>query len=538
MTEKAQDPSRRSFLKNAGLGTAGLAAGVLGSHSALAGGNAVLAGADDKNKRYIKTDKCNKLIYNGYLITMDEKYGDIADGAVLVDGDKIVDIGPVSKFAGVDAELIDADGGIILPGIIDSHRHTWMSLLRGISADMSLAGFLGSTFYGIGSVMEPEDIRMAALVGSVEALNAGVTTILDCCDCVNSPDHAPAAIESLRASGIRSIYAYGMQAYDYKGSNRFRSHQQRLDVMKNIHQHYYGYSNRSLNQMGVLLSDFGTIPFADTAKEIELANELGIFVASHTGAAEKSILLKGLHELKHNNLLKPGHLHIHCTSLDNSEWTILKETGGKVSIAPETEMQMGMGRPPFRASIDHGFKPGLSSDIVCVGSGDLFSQMRLGLQFQRCMDNEAEANRTGKTTTSIDLSVRDALTWATHGSAEAMGMEKEIGSISKGKKADIIIVSQKEAFVPSSYPAGSVVLQTTASGVDTVIVNGDVKKRFGQLTQQNTDKIRSDATEALHRIQKAAKKLPEQTTAEVAAFFDTAQEQARENFSAGYRYKK
>nr|WP_276513082.1 amidohydrolase family protein [Morganella morganii] len=180
----------------------------------------------------------------------------------------------------------------------------------------------------------------------------------------------------------------------------------------------------------------------------------------------------------------------------------------------------------------------MSSDIVCVGSGDLFSQMRLGLQFQRCMDSEAEANRTGKTTTKIGLSVRDALTWATHGSAEAMGMEKEIGSITKGKKADIIIVSQKEAFVPSSYPAGSVVLQTTASGVDTVIINGDVKKRFGQLTQQNTDKIRSDATEALRRIQKAAKKLPKQTAEEVAAFFDTAQEQARENFSAGYRYKK
>lgn len=124
MTEKAQDPSRRSFLKNAGLGTMGLAAGALGSHSALAGGNAVLTGADDKNKSYIKTDKRKKLIYNGYLITMDEQYGDIEDGAVLVDGDKIVDVGPVSKFAGVDAELIDADGGIILPGIIDSHRHT------------------------------------------------------------------------------------------------------------------------------------------------------------------------------------------------------------------------------------------------------------------------------------------------------------------------------------------------------------------------------------------------------------------------------
>ena len=75
---------------------------------------------------------------------------------------------------------------------------------------------------------------------------------------------------------------------------------------ENIHQQYYGSGNKTLNQMGVLLSDFGTIPFAHTAKEIELANDLGIFVASHTGAAEKSILLKGLHELKHNNLLKPA----------------------------------------------------------------------------------------------------------------------------------------------------------------------------------------------------------------------------------------
>lgn len=232
---------------------------------------------------------------------------------------------------------------------------------------------------------------------------------------------------------------------------------------------------------------------------------MGIFIASHTGAAEKSILLKGLHELKQNNLLHPGHLHIHCTSLDRSEWDILSQTGGKISIAPETEMQMGMGRPPFRASIDHGFKPGLSTDIVCVGSGDLFSQMRLGLQFQRCMDNEATANRTGKTTTHIDLSVRDALTWATQGSAEALGMEKQIGTLTPSKKADIIIVSQSKAFVPSSYPAGSIVLQTTASDVDTVIINGEVKKRFGKLLHHDIEKIRTEATATLKHIQKKQK---------------------------------
>ncbi|MBI6530999.1 amidohydrolase family protein [Proteus vulgaris] len=528
MTDNKNTISRRSFIKAAGVGSLGLALTTPNNASAIS------SSLNKENRDYIATKKSKKIIYNGYVITMDEKYGDLENGAVLIENDTIIDVGDISKFAHIDAELIDAEGGIILPGIIDSHRHTWMSLLRSISADMSLAHFLNSVFYGIGALMEAEDLKMATLVGSLEALDAGVTTILDCCDCVNTPQHAVAAIGSLRESGIRSIYAYGMQSYDYKGENRFKTHSQRIDTAKEIYQNFYK-NNNTINKMGVLLSDFGTIPFEHTRQEIEQAKKMGIFIASHTGAAEKSILLKGLHELKQNNLLHPGHLHIHCTSLDRSEWDILSQTGGKISIAPETEMQMGMGRPPFRASIDHGFKPGLSTDIVCVGSGDLFSQMRLGLQFQRCMDNEATANRTGKTTTHIDLSVRDALTWATQGSAEALGMEKQIGTLTPNKKADIIIVSQRKAFVPSSYPAGSVVLQTTASDVDTVIINGEVKKRFGKLLHHDVEKIRTEATATLKRIQEKAKNIPNVSPEEIAQFFDVAQEQARENFAQAYK---
>ncbi|WP_083954602.1 amidohydrolase family protein, partial [Proteus myxofaciens] len=496
--------------------------------------SAISSSFNKEEKNYIATKKSKKIIYNGYVITMDEKYGDLANGAVLIENDTIIDVGDISKFAHLDAELIDAEGGIILPGIIDSHRHTWMSLLRGISADMSLADFLNSVFYGIGSLMEAEDLKMATLVGSLEALDAGVTTILDCCDCVNTPQHAVAAISSLRESGIRSIYAYGMQSYDYKGNDRFKAHSQRIETAKDIYHKFYK-NNNTINKMGILLSDFGTVPFDNTRREIEQAKKMGIFIASHTGAAEKSILLKGLNELKQNNLLNPGHLHIHCTSLDHSEWDILSQTGGKVSIAPETEMQMGMGRPPFRTSINHGFKPGLSTDIVCVGSGDLFSQMRLGLQFQRCMDSEDTANRTDKTTTHIDLSVRDALTWATQGSAEALGMEKQIGTLTPNKKADIIIVSQNKAFVPSSYPAGSIVLQTTASDVDTVIINGEIKKRFGKLLHHDVEKIRVEATATLKRIQEKAKSIPHVSPKDIAQFFDMAQDQARENFAQAYR---
>ncbi|HEM7578179.1 TPA: hypothetical protein U2J86_005239, partial [Serratia marcescens] len=120
------------------------------------------------------------------------------------------------------------------------------------------------------ALMEAEDLKMATLVGSLEALDAGVTTILDCCDCVNTPQHAEAAIGSLRESGIRSIYAYGMQSYDYKGENRFKTHSQRIETAKEIYQKFYK-NNNTINKMGVLLSDFGTIPFEHTRQEIEQA---------------------------------------------------------------------------------------------------------------------------------------------------------------------------------------------------------------------------------------------------------------------------
>ena len=162
--------------------------------------------------------------------------------------------------------------------------------------------------------------------------------------------------------------------------------------------------------------------------------------------------------------------------------------------------------------------------------------MRLGLQFQRCMDSEAEANRTGKTTTKIDLSVRDALTGQHTAVRKRWGWRKRSARLPKVKSGYYYRFPERSL--------RTVQLSGGLSGSADHIIRcgyGDYQrrceKRFGKLTQQNTDKIRSDATEALRRIQKAAKKLPKQTAEEVATFFDAAQEQARENFSAGYSYK-
>lgn len=472
------------------------------------------------------------VVTNGYIITLDDNLGDIQGGAVLIEDNRIVAVTRnAEEFAGLDAQVIDAQGGIILPGMVDSHRHTWMSLLRSISADESLPEFLVNTFYGLGALVRAEDIGAATMVGALEAIDSGVTTIMDCCDCVNSPDHATAAVESLRASGIRGVYAYGMQAYDFQPP-AFTAHAQRLKDAERLRKEAFS-SEDSRLRMGMLLSDFGTLPFSETASEILLSGDLGLLVASHTGAASTSILLKGLRELNDHSLLRPGHLHIHCNGLTHPEWELLAETGAKVSISPETEMQMGMGYPPFRAALEHGILPSFSTDIVCVGSGDLFSQMRLGLQFQRCMDNHCVHQR-GHMPSKIDLSVRDALKWATQGGAEALGLASEIGSLTPGKKADLIIVSQSRAFVPSSYPAGSVVLQTTAADVDTVILDGVIRKRHGQLVGYDLVTVRTRANQALERIQQAAARLKRKTPEEVAQWFAMGERMAGGNFAGAY----
>jgi|SRR5699024_1977916 len=168
------------------------------------------------------------VVTGGYIVSMDDSYGDLPNGAILIEDNRIVSVArDAEEFAGVDAQFIDAEGGIILPGMVDTHRHTWMALLRAISADDSLPQFLANVFYRYGAIVEAEDLGVATMVGALESLDAGVTSIFDCCDCVNTPDHANAAVESLKASGIRGVYAYGMQAYDFQPPG-FHEHHERL----------------------------------------------------------------------------------------------------------------------------------------------------------------------------------------------------------------------------------------------------------------------------------------------------------------------
>ncbi|MFC4056313.1 amidohydrolase family protein [Actinomadura syzygii] len=470
-----------------------------------------------------------KVVTGGHVITMDDRYGDLPHGAVLIEDGRIAAVvRDAAELAGADAETIDADGGIVLPGLVDSHRHTWMALMRAISADQSLPQFLGTTFGGTGSFLTAEDLGTASLVGALEALDAGTTTIMDCCDCVNTPAHADAAIDALRTAGIRAVYAYGMQKWDFTPTP-FAGHDDRLKDLRRVRDEL----RDGLVTPGVLLSDFGTVPFEHTAAEVRLAADLGVVISSHTAAATGSILLKGLREMRDHGLLNPGHVHIHCPALDEREWRMMADTGAKITIAPETEMQMGMGIPPLRPAMDAGIAPGVSTDIVCVGSGDLFSQLRLGLQTQRMLDND-RVHRTGTMPWTIGLTTKDALAWGTTNGADTLGLSDRIGSLTPGKQADLIVLKPRMDLVRSSHPTGTVVLQSTAADVDTVLVNGEIRKRNGRLLGVDLAAVRARAEAALTRIHEGHAELPDLRPEDLRAWWETAERMATRSFGSAY----
>jgi cytosine/adenosine deaminase-related metal-dependent hydrolase len=408
---------------------------------------------------------------------MDAAIGDIERGSVLIEGDRVAAV--ERDLASIDAEVIDAAGGVIMPGFIDTHRHTWQTALRGICADWSLIDY----FLGIRSTLspryEPDDVYVGNYVGALEALDAGVTTILDFSHCNNTPEHADKAVEGLLDAGIRAIFAYGYFAPP-RAEPHFGSHQMRLEDSRRVHRELAALPG-DLITMGISLTEPGLIPFESTRGEVETARDLGVLMATHTACIWG--MPSGLDQFALCGLLGPDIVHVHCNACTERDWLLLKRSDGKISVTPETEMQMGMGHPPIRRAIDAGLVLSLSCDVVSSNSGDMFTQMRLGLQDARALDND-EYHRRRTDPSAIAFTTRDAITWATVNGAAALGLDDRIGSLTPGKQADVIVVGpggDRLNMLGLAEPVGAIVQQANASNVQTVLLGGRPVKRDGRL---------------------------------------------------------
>jgi 5-methylthioadenosine/S-adenosylhomocysteine deaminase len=461
------------------------------------------------------------LLQGAHVVTMDPDLGELPSGDVLIDDGRIEAI--AERIPVTDAERLELTGHVVLPGFVDTHRHTWQTPFRGLCADWTLTDYSLGVRLRISPLCSAPDIYAGNHLGALEALDAGVTTILDFSHSMNTPDHGQAALEGLRDAGIRAILAYG-----YFGAPAselgFATIGDRIADARRLRSAELS-DDSALVTMGVALSECGLAPFEQTIAEIDSARELGVPIVMHTGCNWGSSITEGIAELDHHGLLGPDQIHVHCNTLDDRDLGRLATHGCKVSASPETELQMGMGHPVICRALELGMRPSLSCDIVSACSGDMFAQMRIGLQFERCMRNDA-FNSRNRMPDRLTPTVRDALGWATANGAHAAGLEDAIGSLTPGKQADIVVIGgQALNLSPMADPVGCMVSQASAANVRHVLVGGRFVKRDGELVCADVDRARSLGAETRDRVVAAASAegpLPPESTPELDDLLTTA----------------
>ena len=377
-----------------------------------------------------------------------------------------------------DARVVEAEGALVLPGFVDTHRHTWQTAMRGICADWTLLDYFRGIRLQVSTAFGPEDVYAGNFVGALEALDAGVTTVLDFSHCLNSPDHADEAVRGLRDAGVRGVWAYGMFPVPL-ADPPFATSEDRLADARRVRAAHF--SAAGLLDMGVALTELGLVPFDVTRAEVALARELDVMVTAHIGTVSSPQRPPEVELLHSAGLLDHRQVHVHCNVCSNRELDLLAEAGASVSLTPETELQMGMGFPIFARALERGLVPSLGCDIVSNNRGDLFAQMRLGLQAERARANQAALDAQ-QMPQALTLGVRDVLRFATLGGAEALGLGSVCGSLEPGKAADVVVLRTDGLnMAPLNDLVAAVVLHGGPGDVDAVLVAGEVVKEHGAL---------------------------------------------------------
>lgn len=420
----------------------------------------------------IYTDQTT-LIRGGYLLTLDPDLGDLANADVLIDKDKIVSVGP-NLEASPRANVIDAHGCIVMPGFVDSHRHTWQTPVRGVLPSCTLDQYFSGMLDNIGIQYRPEDVYIANLMGALEALNGGITTLLDWSHVNNTPEHADAAIHGLAESGIRGIYGHGVPVGAQWWSYSSLEHPEDI---RRIRKEYFQSEDQLLSLALAARAPGNTTP--EVAKhDWELARDLDIRISVHVGMRLTGVHVNHVKTLDELGLMGPDTTYIHCTDSSDEELDLIANSGGTASVAPYVEMLMGHGVPPTGRLVARGVRPSLSIDVVSSVPGDMFTQMRTALVQERIL----AFTDTPDVAFAPTLTHRDVLEFATIDGAKACALDHKIGTLTPGKQADIILIRTDQVNVaPVVDPVATVVISADTSNVDTVIVGGKIVKLNGRL---------------------------------------------------------
>ncbi|MQA03351.1 MAG: amidohydrolase family protein [Streptosporangiales bacterium] len=417
------------------------------------------------------------LLKGGTVIRVDERVGDLAPGDVLIEDDHIVAVEPSIE---ADAEVVDCTGKIVIPGFVDTHRHTWEAALRNCAPDATLDDYFVEVLDTFAPVYRAEDVYASNLAGSLECLDAGITTLVDWSHINNTPDHPDAAIQALQETGIRAQYAYGSANTSLEKYWFFSAEAVPGDDVRRVRDKYFS-SGDGLLTMALATRGPGFCQDQVVQSEWGLARELGIPITVHVGMGRLAGRYAMVEQLDRLGLLGPDTTYVHCCYFSDHEWKRVADTGGTVSIAAQVELQMGHGWPPVNKSYQFGLRPSLSIDVVTTVPGDMFTQIRAAFAAERAQVN-ATCWQQDVTVPDTMLTARRMLSMATSNGAHVAGLEDRTGSLTPGKQADVVVIDATALNVaPVHDPAAAVTLSADVSNVEHVLVDGVFRKRDGRL---------------------------------------------------------
>ena len=494
--------SRRDFLKVAtatGAAVAGL--NLFAARPAAADGGDGPDGTGQPGRRYI--------IRGGSVMSMDPKVGDFPQADVLVEGKKILAVGPNLHASGADE--IDARGRIVMPGFIDTHHHQFETALRSFLADGVLikdgsGSPSGSTTYfefillTFAPVYRPQDVYINELFGGLSQLDDGVTTVHDVSQIHHSPQHSDAAVQALFDTGRRAAFGFfesaGANILGTNPGNKYPTDAPRIKTK------WFSSSDQLVHMiMG------GEVYLGDQTTDLSwtIGRQLGLQIAAHilSPFGIRPIFDKLAVGTGGNGQIGigPDNLFIHMTGMADAAWQKVKDVGAQVSLAVPIEMNMRHGMPPILKMQSLGMEPSLSVDVECTLTADFFTQMRSTMNVQRALVNQMILEQgnfyppnqwpTPAAGTPALLTTRDVLRYATMNGAKALRLDGKVGSLTPGKEADIIILDATAINVaPLNQVPGAVVSLMDRTNVETVIVAGKIRKWQGNLLDVDLPHLR------------------------------------------------
>jgi 5-methylthioadenosine/S-adenosylhomocysteine deaminase len=426
------------------------------------------------------------IIRHVHALTMDDDLGEQPDVDILLEGRTILDVGQDLAPA-PDATVIDGSRSLALPGLIDTHRHLWMSIFRGWPQDGMLSEIQQELHHQYGVRFTPEDSYVSASVSLAEAVDSGITTINAWEMNVQTPEHAEAVVRALEDSGIRGRYSYGPATakppapVDTAGvKSLMASHFAGTDPVP--HSSASGRVHLGIASRGVELlePDIWTRDFA-------FARDNGIRLTAHVRGGP-------IDQLAERDALGPDLLAVHGVAVEQRHIDLMARAGVPISVATAPMAKIGEPSSPIVEYMRGGVRVCLSIDSVSASDNcDMFAIMRMSVLKER--------NRYGDPSV---YSPEDVLRQATIDGARALGLGDVTGSITPGKRADLILLRRDHTnMIPFNSATALAVFAAQPRNVESVFIDGILRKRAGQLADVDVPALADRAQATVGQLRSA-----------------------------------